>query len=670
MMKDGKKKKRIILLVILAAFMFGIYGFMAYITYSTGMIVPVHETDGTEQELPVTDGFKLEDSFICENDVIQGVFLYFSMGDASASGRVSVALCDESGDLLAEAEKTSVSEADGRFIFPDVLRGLEGKRLTLKIQCAGFEDGQNVRLKCVDTKVPVFGVITQEKDSFFVMENVVYIVLILGVFGTFVVVIFRNADRTRMDGAKTRTDKTEKKWRMENVYLIAGLAMGIIFALIIPMMAVPDELVHLRTAYDVSDSMMGVHEDTLVMRRADAERHYNYTEVTRLDFVREYGDIFSGVKDKELVDTGITVTGNPRFLYYIPALGITIGRLFGCGTTLTFLFGRLFNMIMFIFAVYYAIRKIPFGKGVVFVWALLPMTLQQVSYYSPDTPILALSILAISTTLSLAYDREPAKTRIQPRVIVLVLSCLLLIPCKGHALLPLVVLPCMLVPKYARDHADTVARLKERIRPWMKIVACVVTAVVVVAAGLILYRIMGRLTAPENINNNYIEWADQNGYTVGYFIRNPIRLVMIMVYTLWFKGDMYLQQMMGGLLGWLEIEIPWMIIIAFMLVMIYAALRREGEKTILSVADRVWMLLVFAGVCALACAAMLLYWTPNSSITIEGVQGRYFLPGLVLAMLTIRTQKTCVSEDADKYVVMWTMLLQVMTVTAIFKNFV
>lgn len=43
-----------------------------------------------------------------------------------------------------------------------------------------------------------------------------------------------------------------------------------------------------------------------------------------------------------------------------------------------YLLGRLMNLLAFIAAAYYAIKRIPFGKGIVMVWALLPITLQQV----------------------------------------------------------------------------------------------------------------------------------------------------------------------------------------------------------------------------------------------------------------------------------------------------
>ena len=66
------------------------------------------------------------------------------------------------------------------------------------------------------------------------------------------------------------------------------------------------------------------------------------------------------------------------------------------------------------------------------------------------------------------------------------------------------------------------------------------------------------------------------------------------------------------------------------------------------------MLLVFVGVSGLAVAAMLLYWTPYQFVVVAGVQGRYFLPALVVGLLAVRTKRTCVSRNADQYAAMWT----------------
>lgn len=675
-MKNEKKNKRrngkkiwyiaVFCLVAFTAVM--VYAYMVYVSYHNGRAIGIQDRGSTA---PIVDGAEFEAEFVTYSDMISGVELYFDTRQNLVNGIMHVTLEDETGVVLGEAESTSIMGYDARFVFADAVRNMSGRQLVLRITCSDFEASADAVLFCTEqmegqqTQSPAFAIIISGKDSFFALQNVVYIVVILSVLGVFAAVLW---GRMKSAGAGRR------QIPMERIYLIAGLGMGLVFALIIPLMAAPDEPVHLYTAYDVSDTMLGVHGDTVNMRAEDAQKYYKSTGLMRNDYVSQYDGIFGGITAKEIIPTNYDATGTPRYIYFPAALGLTVGRLLGLGTTLTYLLGRLFNMLMFVAAVYYAIKKMPFGKGVVFVWALLPIVLQQTSSFSYDAPIFSLSIVLIAATLNLVYAADEVslkqgvwKSR-RGTVIVLLLSCLLLLPCKGHAFLPLVALPLMLLPGLWRKHRDSIYALKEKIKPWMKVVFWGIAALVFVAVCLFAVRILQNVTAPENINNNYIEWADRNGYTVGYFIKKPISLIEILINTVWFKCDTYLNQMLGGSLGWIEIEVPWVFVIAFLLLLVYAALRREGDTQLISTGQRIWFLLVFAGICALALAGMLLYWTPNSMQTIEGVQGRYFLPALTLGVLALRTKKTTVSAEADNYVMLWTVFLQIFVVTAVFKN--
>lgn len=657
--KLRKKTGKIVLFCLAVFFSILVYAYMMYVAYHNGAVVPIYEqSEDTSREISVLDGTVVEMTFMTKNNTIYGIELYMDTGENLVNGVIHVNLLNGAGDVIACAEKTGIIETDGRFVFENPVEGVAGEEITLQILCSEFEEGV-FSLLCSDVALdadmtaPALSVIVSGKDVFFTTLNVIYLIMIAVVACVFAILLF---------------DKSHKV-RMECVYLVAGLGLGIIFVLLIPMMAVPDEYVHLYTAYDVSDTLMGTHDDTLMMRADDAYRYYNAKNLSRDDYVNEYKGIFSGVENAELVQTNIIATGNPRYIYFLSAFGITLGRLFGFSTTLTFLLGRLFNMLAFVGAVYYSIKRMPFAKGVVFVWALLPITLQQTCSFSYDAPVNTLSILIIASTLNLAYRTERDKKKDRVTAIVLAISCILLIPCKGHALLPIVVLPLMLVPRYVKEHRDIIDGWKNKIRPWMKGVAIAVLVLVLILAGIAGVGLLHRLTAPENINNGYyIDWAGQYGYSVGFFIKHPVKLLEILITTIWSKGDMYLFQMLGGSLGWLEIRVPWMFIIGFLFLLVYAAMRKENEKQLISVGDRIWMILVFIGVCALAIAAMLLYWTPNSLYTIEGVQGRYFLPALVLGVLALRTKKTSVSENADTYVMLWTVILQIFVITAVFKN--
>lgn len=494
--------------------------------------------------------------------------------------------------------------------------------------------------------------ITQTMDAYMVLQNVVYMLLLLLLGYISYMVLFCH----------------KRPVLLQKLYLVMGFVLGLIYLLCIPIKAVPDEEIHILTAYDVSDSLMGTHADTIVMRQADWDHVYNNEDLVREDFNSQYQGIFHLMNDRSLIKTHVKATQKPRYLYWFSALGITLGRLFGFSTTLTYLLGRLFNMLVFVAAVYYSIKRMPFGKGIILVWALLPMTLQQASSFSYDSPMLALSCLLTATTMSAVYATETNKKAKILNNVILVLSCLLLMPCKGFALFPLAAFPLMLLPRIYQLHEEKIQTIKDKIKPWMKIVFVGILCVCVAGFGIFLAHKVQNWLKPENVDGYFVSWAQEQGFSIGYFIKRPVALVEMLLNTLWYRSDMYLQEMLGGMLGWVDIEIPLVFNIGFLILLLYVSLRKENEKQLVKNGQRIWMGLVFLATVFLAIFAMLLYWTPRSSPVVEGMQGRYILPVLIIGLSMLRTKKNCVSENADQYAALWIAFLQVMVVTAIFRN--
>ena len=55
-------------------------------------------------------------------------------------------------------------------------------------------------------------------------------------------------------------------------------------------------------------------------------------------------------------------------------------------------------------------------------------------------------------------------------------------------------------------------------------------------------------------------------------------------------------------------------------------------------------------------------FTPVGWPTIEGVQGRYFLPVLFLLVIFVRNKKIIFKKNYDRYFVMWVIILQGVTI--------
>jgi uncharacterized membrane protein len=103
-------------------------------------------------------------------------------------------------------------------------------------------------------------------------------------------------------------------------------------------------------------------------------------------------------------------------------------------------------------------------------------------------------------------------------------------------------------------------------------------------------------------------------------------------------GDFYLYSMVGGSLGWLQdnLRAPYYLDGTLFLCLFIAAQRSNDDPYVPSKKSRmVFGLITVASVLAIM-LSMLIGWTFNTEIVINGVQGRYFLPVLPLGLLAMR----------------------------------
>lgn len=422
------------------------------------------------------------------------------------------------------------------------------------------------------------------------------------------------------------------------IYIPVGIFLGILYMIIIPVYAVPDEPSHAYTAYKISNEMLGVdnsEDGTIVMRKDDAESGFANSGIDRIYYNNYYVKITNFFVDNdELVPTSNKPVPTYSYLYYLSGFGITIGRILHFSPIITFLLGRLFNLVLFIIAVTYAIKKIPFGKSIVFLWALLPITLQQASSFSYDAVLFSLCAIIISLSVRLAYDRtEEIK---KSEWIILLLCVMLLVPTKSYALLPVCVLPFIIYFKKYKEG-------KKILWYTLGIIGSMIFAILIL-------KIISMLTMSGSSygkTDNIIAWANEPGYSVGYLISHPNELFLIICNTIYIQGEFYFETFLGNSLGWFELNIPLITVLPYFVMLIIAGMRKRDEKVYMGKKMKVF----FCGLAILgigfACAGMLLSWTPISFNRIEGVQGRYFLPFAIMLFLAIRSEKIAVDRSID-----------------------
>ena len=387
--------------------------------------------------------------------------------------------------------------------------------------------------------------------------------------------------------------------------------------------------------------------------------------------------------------------------YLAQALGIRLARTQGKNFYTMLLYGRLANLILYLLLAALAVWLAPTSlRGLFACVALLPMPLQLAASLSPDAAVLGLVFSFTALCLRLRGEKAvwwqkillivlggltaPGKAIYLP----VILLCLLIpaenltydgnptvkfmgeeLPggCCIHAA-TLVLAFCFwlaanlnAVAYAARDMNTTVlvtaaaaaavllvlalaAYLKLHKRPkvffWCK-VAFAAVLVVGAVGGVYAVSHMGGGLDPDQLTMTYPNGDSIWTFSFGYICRNIPATVKLLLRTLPEQGALWLQGLLGTTLGEpivYRIDVSWLLGVGLLLAVLAAALPRQDEPALLGRRSKAGT----AGIClcvVLAVLAAALNWTPINYQTLFGLQGRYLLPILPLALLLVKSSK-------------------------------
>lgn len=441
-----------------------------------------------------------------------------------------------------------------------------------------------------------------------------------------------------------------KKAAFHWCYLCVGLLFGIIFMFMIPPYSTPDEQTHISTSLYLSDFVFGwteLTDENATFIARHTEVHNGLNAYLSRDTYRSFlNNLVTPLTEEtaQLVEYGHEFAA-PYALYTIPAIGITIGRILNLNGVSTILLGTFCNMLSFVLLATYAIKKVPFGKMIMAGVCLLPISLQQISSFSYDNPLIAATLIVIALGLRWCYaDERPKKNEL---VLYTIASIVLLLG-KGGVYFMIIFLPV-----FYKCSKDKFKMLWDKYR--IQLIIFCIGSVLIFFRSKIMAIIEGLFTTQEavvestNTGVNIIKWTGTEGYTVMELIMNPLMLIKMIFNTLIQNVDWYFSSAIGKSLGWLQIEtIPWLIIFVFMFVLLLATIKPEQESGELILRDKLIVNGFSVISCGLCLAAMLILWTPKLFNTIVGVQGRYFLPPIIASLFTLRTSKLQISRNIDR----------------------
>jgi len=385
------------------------------------------------------------------------------------------------------------------------------------------------------------------------------------------------------------------------------------FALITPPFQTPDEHQHLFRAWQLASGH-------LFGRRQGRESGGDLPPALARAAEHEVGSAAPHVEGRPLTKTGfgerfshgtMLIAGEmPRFTnflgsaLYSPAgyapqvIAIEVGR--GLDLTIESIvrLGRILNALLTFVLLWAAFRMLPFGRLVLLVIALLPMTASCAGSLGQDGLIIGgtawLVALGLRAMSEGKWSRLNAGTLIALAVTV--------------TLAKMVYLPLAALPMISRKpHGD-------RLRWVLPPVLAVAIALIFLAAWL---RLNAGLAVPMHAG------MPEPRTQVDFLMHHPTEFagVLARTYSSW---GMYLDQIF--VFGWVNVgpvrPALWLTLMALAL----AILRGDPRAGLLSLVDRAWTLLLLLAIVVLLSLAIYIAGNALGAKTIVGLQGRYFVP--------------------------------------------
>ncbi len=411
---------------------------------------------------------------------------------------------------------------------------------------------------------------------------------------------------------------------------------------------VPDEEVHYREVYEYAnllDPTMGptdmrtedydfVNDSELYAREINGSFWYRQKQGIPLTATK------TGITAKETGLTPVDVRANLPQTRIVAALGVLLGRVFGLSGTATFYLGRLFNFLFSFAFIVIAVRLMPIGRTILMTISLLPMTLHLLASYSYDAEVIGFAFLLIALLLRvICLDERPSRGVLVASVVV----ATLLTPCKL-----VYVFLCFVALLAPKERFSS----KREMFTWKAAMLAAPLLVLVLLRLSMLAKVSGIGEDPNATTSRLGEQGVM--VSVSSILSNPLHSILVFFRTLYQEGPDYLFTLVGGRLGWLQIntagnETQSLVLFATLGI---SMLPSVGDRACIPRRVRWWFVVLFVATFVAILASMYLGWTFVTEDTIMGVQGRYFLPVLPLLLLAMRNDAIVARIHTMPYIAM------------------
>lgn len=406
---------------------------------------------------------------------------------------------------------------------------------------------------------------------------------------------------------------TFEKIKLEKLFLILAIPLSCLYLIIFVPGNKPDEPYHYRIAYQIS-------KGNFLLKNKVA---YNDGNKVYFDYQTAREELIDKTKDTDRNYDDGNGGYNP-LLYIFSSVGILIGRIFNLTLLGTKYLGSFFNVLLFLLSGYYIIKLLPYGKYLGLIYLLNPMNLHQMTSLSCDAMINASSLLFIAYILNLNNSEK----KIEIKDMIWLALLLLIILVSKFAYFPLVLLLFLLKNN-----------IKKFNKKYKKIFVAILAIVALLFLGMYIYNKYNVNPIVKDTEIKLLESKQpQTKYTkLEYLLTSPTKAAYMLLNTLHTKIDFYVITFAGQKLGALNIDIDSYIITLYLILLVVSAYF-DSEKNNLKFKEKSIILMTFIFNFGLILAGLYLGWGNLRDLFVEGVQGRYFIPIVILPLLLLQNK--------------------------------
>ena len=420
---------------------------------------------------------------------------------------------------------------------------------------------------------------------------------------------------------------TRKNITPEKLFLYTVPFICLLFLIIMPMYRGHDENRHMLRIYEISEGhlLTEVHDNAvgtpLPKVVIDGTGKYWREEMTYNDIL-DLKDTKIDYSDKKITNMDTVAIYSP--IQYIPqAIGMVFSRLISDNLLSMLYVSRLFNLIVCIILLYLSIKLIPFGKLLVYLIAILPLSIEAFSTMSPDGITISLSILLIAYILNIIFKKD--KVVQKKDVIIISIMSVIIALCK-IVYVPLVA-AILLIPS---------SKFKSK---KSKVLVSTFIIGISLIANLIWFK----------ISTSYLEIISNGSSTdkIINVLTSPISYLRMLLYTINYNGSTYMERLFGSVLAMGEfVKLYFAVPFIFSMFFLFESATNKELKKRFSKFQNIVIFLIILIVIGLVFTSLYVQFTDETSMTISGVQGRYFIPILLLIGLLLGNLK--IYNDYDE----------------------